>query len=190
MACATGGSIRASIRVGLMPSMPSKPGIEKPNTSASMIPTRKPMAAVCAARFAVTLDFPTPPLPLVTAITRVRASGVKGFPPDFPAVNWEIKAPRCSGDITPMVSEMVRPSATASRAPLTLRSIRSAAGQPTMVSNTVAVMELLSTLTSSTMPSSVMGRRSSGSMTPESASWTNCSFDATLSALPPLWCPA
>ncbi|SKT62298.1 Uncharacterised protein [Mycobacteroides abscessus subsp. abscessus] len=35
--------------------------------SASSSPTDKPLAAMAAARFTVTLDFPTPPLPEATA---------------------------------------------------------------------------------------------------------------------------
>ena len=49
-------------------------GIEKPQMSASSTPTVSPRAASAAARFAVTDDLPTPPLPLPTAITRVVAA--------------------------------------------------------------------------------------------------------------------
>ena len=55
--------------------MPSSPGTEKPCTSASTMPTVRPMAASAAARFTVTLDLPTPPLPLVIACTRVSEFG-------------------------------------------------------------------------------------------------------------------
>src|ERR1039457_788015 len=40
--------------------------------SASMIPTRLPVCASATARFTVTVDFPTPPLPELTAITLPR----------------------------------------------------------------------------------------------------------------------
>ena len=56
------------------------PGIEKPCTSASTMPTRSPRAASATARFAVTVDLPTPPLPLVTAKTRVSESGPELLP--------------------------------------------------------------------------------------------------------------
>ena len=46
--------------------------------SASMTPTLSPCAASAAARFAVMEDLPTPPLPEVTAMTRVRESGGRG----------------------------------------------------------------------------------------------------------------
>jgi hypothetical protein len=69
--CATGGSISSPTRVGsaTRPSCisPSRPGMEKPCTSASTRPTASPRWARATARLAVTVDLPTPPLPLVTA---------------------------------------------------------------------------------------------------------------------------
>ena len=48
--------------------------------SASTTPTYRPWVAMAAARLAVTEDLPTPPLPEVTAYTRVRLPGwVKGM---------------------------------------------------------------------------------------------------------------
>ena len=80
--CATGGRIISSTRVGraALPrssTRPSRPGIEKPCTSASTSPTERPRAASATARFAVIVDLPTPPLPLVTAMTRVRRAGAE-----------------------------------------------------------------------------------------------------------------
>lgn len=46
---------------------PNSSGIEGPHTSASRIPTVDPAAASATARLAVTVDLPTPPLPLATA---------------------------------------------------------------------------------------------------------------------------
>ena len=60
--------------------MPSMRGIEKPHTSASTAATRWPRCASATARFVVTDDLPTPPLPDAIARTRVRES-VKGFVP-------------------------------------------------------------------------------------------------------------
>ena len=70
--CATGGRIMSSTRVGrgatpVASTSPRMPGIEKPCTSASTMPTASPRSASATARFAVTVDLPTPPLPLVTA---------------------------------------------------------------------------------------------------------------------------
>ena len=44
--------------------------------SASTTPTRRPWAAIAAARFTVTDDLPTPPLPEATAYTWVSESGL------------------------------------------------------------------------------------------------------------------
>src|SRR5699024_11775999 len=60
--CACGGISRSATLVGWSV-MPNIPGIEKPWMSASITPTRRPSAAMAAARFAVTVDLPTPPLP-------------------------------------------------------------------------------------------------------------------------------
>ena len=53
--------------------MPSIRGMLNPQMSASSTPTVKPRAASAAARFTVTDDLPTPPLPDATASTRVLA---------------------------------------------------------------------------------------------------------------------
>ena len=45
------------------PSMPSRRGTEKPQMSASRIPTTRPREARATARLTVTEDLPTPPLP-------------------------------------------------------------------------------------------------------------------------------
>ena len=64
------------------PSTPSMRGTEKPQMSASSTPTVKPWAARAAARFTVTDDLPTPPLPEATAMTRVVAgTAVSGAAP-------------------------------------------------------------------------------------------------------------
>ena len=55
------------------PLTPSMRGTLKPQTSASRMPTFLPSAASAAARFTVTLDLPTPPLPEAIAITDVES---------------------------------------------------------------------------------------------------------------------
>src|SRR3954453_17945807 len=78
--CPDGGIIRfSSVSSGPF-STPSMRGIEKPHTSASMAATSLPICASATDRLVVTDDFPTPPLPEATAITRVRAVR-KGFSP-------------------------------------------------------------------------------------------------------------
>ena len=58
-------------------SVPSIFGTENPYTSASSSPTLWPARANATARFTVTVDFPTPPLPEETPMTRVVESGCK-----------------------------------------------------------------------------------------------------------------
>ena len=60
------GTAAASKRSG----MPNMRGIENPQMSASRTPTVFPAAASAAAKFTVTEDLPTPPLPLAIARTR------------------------------------------------------------------------------------------------------------------------
>ena len=55
------------------------PGIEKPYTSASRTATSWPVRASTTARLTVTDDLPTPPLPELIPMTRVRLCGPKGF---------------------------------------------------------------------------------------------------------------
>ena len=74
---ASGGTMTSSITVGGR-SMPSMRGIENPQTSASMAATLRPRWARATARFVVTDDLPTPPLPEEIASTRVLES-VKGL---------------------------------------------------------------------------------------------------------------
>ena len=69
--------------------------------SASRIPTWWPSCDSAAARFAVSVDLPTPPLPEATAITRVRGSSwiersLSGRPPR----SFVVSAERSSGVIT------------------------------------------------------------------------------------------
>ena len=56
------------------PSMPIRRGTEKPQMSASRIPTTRPREANATARLTVTDDLPTPPLPEAMARTRVEVA--------------------------------------------------------------------------------------------------------------------
>ena len=140
--------------------------------SASTTPVFWPDAASAAARFTVTDDLPTPPLPLATAYTRVSedgwANGISGS--GRPPRRWVCRARRCSSLIT---SSSTRTEDT----PGTLADRRgdvpgdvSRSGHPATVSHTstsTAPSAAMSTFL--TMPSSVMGRWISGSCTPSSA---------------------
>ena len=65
---ATHGNIPASLPTAL-PCTPYIFGIDGPVISASRIPTEYPCCTIIRARDAVTIDLPTPPLPLTTPIT-------------------------------------------------------------------------------------------------------------------------
>jgi len=65
--CASSGMIRSFCTYG-SPLTPSIIGILGPYTSASMSPTRAPSLANDTAKLVATVDFPTPPFPLDTAM--------------------------------------------------------------------------------------------------------------------------
>ena len=68
--CRSAGIILLSevISGGTLVGMPSMPGMLGPRISASTSPTRAPRCCSASARLTLTVDFPTPPLPLPTAI--------------------------------------------------------------------------------------------------------------------------
>ena len=87
----------------------------------------------------MTLDLPTPPLPLATAYTRVRepgwANGMTGSSVAPPPRSCDCSAWRCSGVITPKsISTPVTPGTAATAAVMSLRSL-SFSGQPATVSS-------------------------------------------------------
>src|SRR3954452_16604462 len=139
-------------------------GIEYPQTSASSTPTFLPCVASAAARFAVIVDLPTPPLPdptHTTFDTRARAPSGSAPRPSFccrPDFSWSERTSKAT------FTRVTPPSA-----PTALRTAFSKwlrIGQPGVVSETVT-----STVPSArasidrTILSSTMERRSSGSMT-------------------------
>ncbi len=136
--------------------------------SASTTPTRRPCSASAAARLTVIEDLPTPPFPEATAYTRVRVSGrangisFSGAPPRRLVRSVE----RCSSLITPSWTDTEVTSGTALRAAVTSRVMVSFIGQPGTVSRMVALTSPVSAAsTASTIPSSVIGLRISGSLT-------------------------
>src|SRR6478735_4849246 len=133
--------------------------------SASTTPTLRPCLAIASARLTVTEDLPTPPLPLAIANTFVRLPG------------WP---ERCSEVITPSWRSTPVTPGTRVTAAVTSRLIVSLRGQPATVSSTVRwTTPSASISTESTMPSSVIGRLISGSLTVASAALT-CSREAVL----------
>src|SRR6266568_2922666 len=145
--------------------------------SASTTPTFWPEAASAAARFTVTDDLPTPPLPLATAYTRVSedgwANGICGSA--CPPRSWVCSARRCSSLITSSWTRTEDTPGSLPTAAVTSRVIFSRSGHPATVSHTsTSTAPSAATSTFLTMPSSVIGRWISGSCTPSSA-WVTCS---------------
>ena len=130
------------------------------------------------ARFTVTEDLPTPPLPLAIANTLVSEPGWENgisrcaWPPR--RVSW--RPERWSAVITPRVRSTAVTPATAPTAVVTSRLIVSLRGQPATVSSTVTRTRPSSAMsTESTMPRSVIGRLISGSLTVARAALTRSS---------------
>src|SRR5690348_16721300 len=145
--------------------------------SASTTPTFWPEAASAAARFTVTDDLPTPPLPLATAYTRVSevgwANGITGS--DLPPRSLVCSARRCSSLMTSSWTRTEETPGSLPTAVVTSRVMVSRSGHPATVRYTsTSTAPSAPTLMFLTMPSSVMGRWISGSCTPSSA-WVTCS---------------
>src|SRR5689334_669080 len=143
--------------------------------SASSTPTFWPEAASAAARLTVTDDLPTPPLPLATAYTWVSddgwANGISRSTRLPRSRVWSSR--RCSSLITSRSTATAVTPGTAATAAVTSRVMVSRSGQPATVRYT-STLTLPSGAMSTflTMPSSVIGRRISGSLTRASASVT------------------
>ena len=69
---------------------PIRVGILGPYTSASIKPTRAPSFARAMARFALTVDFPTPPFPLATGTTFFTNGTSLSFSADWVARTCEV----------------------------------------------------------------------------------------------------
>ncbi len=145
--------------------------------SASRTPTFCPAAASAAARFTVTEDLPTPPLPLAIANTLVSdvgwAKGISfsGRPPR--SLPWS--SLRCCSLITSRSTWTSATPGSLLTAAVTSLVMVSRSGQPDTVSQmSTRTTPRPSTATSLTIPSSVIGRWISGSLTPARA-WVTCS---------------
>ena len=143
--------------------------------SASRTPTFCPAAASAAARFTVTEDLPTPPLPLATASTRVSEEGsANGMARSVrPPRSRPCSSRRCSSLITSRCTSTPATPGTAATAAVTSLVMVSRSGQPATVRYTsTRTLPPAPTSTLFTMPSSVMGRWISGSLTPARAAVT------------------
>ena len=100
----------------MAPSIASSLGTEWPQTSASSRPTTRPRRASETARFTLTEDLPTPPLPEATASTLAVAGMSVGT-----ALSWALSralamsADRSEGSITPVLTSTSSTPGTALR---------------------------------------------------------------------------
>ena len=147
--------------------------------SASTTPTDRPRAASAAARLTVTLDLPTPPLPLATAYTRVRepgwANGMTGSSAAAPPRSCACRSLALLGAHHPEVDlHAGDPGHRADRGGDVRRAACPCSGQPATVSSSSTRDHTVRRRPrrSATMPSSVIGRRISGSLTVARAAWT------------------
>src|SRR6201996_2163283 len=140
--------------------------------SASTRATLCPACASAAARFTVTDDLPTPPLPLTIAYTLVSEDGwAKGMTRSgAPPRSVDCRSWRCSSLITSSSTRTLVTPASAVTAAVTRLMMVSRIGQPATVRYTAtATVPSGPISTDLTMPSSVIGRPISGSLTPASA---------------------
>src|ERR1700722_9853453 len=154
--------------------------------SASSRPTRSPVAASTTARLTVAEGLPPPPLPLAIANTLVSEPGLaNGI--SFSAVpprSRPCSSRRCSSLITSSSPRTPVTPPSLLTAAVTSLVIVSRSGQPATVSQTCTnTVPSEDTSTCLTMPSSVIGRWISGSLTPARA-WVTCSMVGA--PLPPL----
>ncbi len=183
---ASGGKSIWSITTGSR-SAPSMRGIEKPYTSASMTPTEWPRCASATARFVVTDDFPTPPLPDEMRRQRVRDSGSANgialpcawpcaccVPAVAPGSPWSrSRSSARSSSFIAVKSRLTEDTPSRGRtAPSTRFVISLRSGQPGIVSAMRMPTLPASIETLRTMPRSTIERCSSGSSTGRKASRT------------------
>ena len=163
-------------RASTSPSMPSRRGTEKPQMSASRIPTTRPREASATARLTVTDDLPTPPLPDAMASTRVEAAtAVSGASSRAFQRARAITAARSSASMAATCTSTERTQSRDRTWFTTSRSIWLRSGQEAMVSATSTTTSPPSTVMPRTMPRSTMVSPSSGSTTARRRSRTSSS---------------
>src|ERR1700722_18426560 len=161
-------------RASTSPSMPRRRGTEKPQMSASRIPTTRPREASATARFTVTDDLPTPPLPDAMASTRVEAAiAVSGASSRAFQRARAITVARASASMAATCTSTVRTQSRDRTWFTTSRSIWLRSGQEAMVNATSTMTSPPSTATPRTMPRSTMVSPSSGSTTARRQSRTS-----------------
>ena len=141
--------------------------------SASRMPTDNPRWAIATARLAVRDDFPTPPLPEAMAMIRVvlpgRLNGISLVGP----CNCSLRTLRCSSLITSSSTVTSVTPGTVATAARTRSTMVSCIGHDETVRYTPTVTAPVAVIsTDFTIPTSVMGRRISGSCTVARAACT------------------
>ena len=169
------------------PDTPIIRGTLNPQTSASSTPTRCPSAASAHARFTVTLDLPTPPLPLATAMTVVDGEKriLAGCAPAAAVPrSCCTSVSRCSCDIGESSTSTRSTPESGWTAAFTSPSIRSLSGHPSIVIRTWTRTAPPSTSIPWSIPMSSIGRPISGSKTLRRASRTCCSVTTRTRSFP------
>ena len=140
--------------------------LEKPQMSASNMPTAAPSRASATARLTLTEDFPTPPLPETMPSTRVLMGKSMAKARSWAARRARsIRALRSPWSIAPItISTRVIPGARSAVVETSCRSW-SRSGQAAVVSAIEIVATPSVTVTSRTIPSETMSDPSSGSTT-------------------------
>ena len=129
----------------------------------------------------VSEDFPTPPLPDATPMTRVSDSGcANGMNFSRPPRNNFFTLLRCSSFMTPKSTSTLEIPETLLTAPVISPRNLSCIGHPEIVKRILSFATPCVISTDSTMPSSGSGRWSSGSETVASAALTCSSNSAAL----------
>jgi len=143
-------------------------GIDGPNTSASMMPTRLPSRDSAAARLVATVDLPTPPLPAATAMMFLTVFRRSGRGPNLRATS-AVNA--TSTSLTP---------ATDFAAASTAARMASRDGQDGVVSRTVTFALPPSQDTSRNISVDSRSRPSAGSFTCETALRSSSTVDMAI----------
>ncbi len=163
-------------RASTSPSIPSRRGTEKPQMSASRIPTTSPRAASATARFTVTDDLPTPPFPEAMASTRVdAATAVSGASSRAFQRARAMTVARSSASMAATSTSTERTHSSDCACPMTSRSIWFRRGQAAIVRATSTVTCPSSTRMPRTIPRSTIVSPSSGSTTARRRSRTSAS---------------
>ena len=148
--------------------------------SASITPTVKPVLASCAARFTVTEDLPTPPLPDAMASTRVMGGTCVGRAPSraWPRARSITLAFSAAFSSSQIRRTSLTPGIASTRASTSCLMV-ARSGQPAVVNAMVMSTRSPIIFAPRTMPRSTMLSPSSGSITPLRTAMTSSARTST-----------